>query len=208
MKIEKLNVLDLFCGLKSLKQPCEDFGMNYFGVDFCEKFNPELLTNIMYLNYQDIPFGPDIIWASPPCEHFSVASIGKYWNKDHTPKTAEAKDSIELVLKTIEIIKFFNPKYYFIENPRGKLRKLEIMNFAPIRQTVTYCQYGDFRMKPTDIWTNNISWIPKPVCHKGDACHIRAPRGSSTGTQGKLGKEIKSKVPYNLLFEILNSCLL
>ena len=45
--------------------------------------------------------------------------------------------------------------YWIIENPRGKLRKLEIVKDLP-RTTVTYCQYGDIRMKPTDLWTNLI----------------------------------------------------
>ena len=35
------------------------------------------------------------------------------------------------------------------------------------RKTVTYCKYGDMRMKPTDIWTNDITWIPRKECKKG-----------------------------------------
>ena len=74
----------------------------------------------------------------------------------------------------------------------------------PIRHTVTYCMYGDVRMKPTDIWTNNIYWTPKPMCKNGDECHVRAPRGSKTGTQGLKGAEIRSIVPHKLCLEVLS----
>ncbi len=73
------------------------------------------------------------------------------------------------------------------------------------RHTVTYCQYGDDRMKPTDIWTNSKSWIPKQMCKNGDACHVPAPRGSKTGTQGLKGSIDRSVVPEKLIEEIFKS---
>ena len=162
----------------------------------------------------------EVIWASPPCTYFSVASIGKHWNKDHTPKTEEAKLGVKIIEKTIEIIKALKPDYYFIENPRGKLRKLEVLKGTP-RTTVCYCQYGDDRMKPTDIWSNFIfedhplfnldnkkqGWKPKEMCFNGNTnCHHQpAPRGSQTGTQGLKGNYLRSIVPEELCLDILNS---
>ena len=83
----------------------------------------------------------------------------------------------------LELIRELAPKYWFIENPRGGLRKMDFMANLP-RYTVTYCQYGDTRMKPTDIWTNHPDPQFRPMCHNGDPCHVRAPRGAKTGTQG------------------------
>lgn len=74
------------------------------------------------------------------------------------------------------------------------------------RKTVSYCQYGDSRMKPTDIWTNSTKWIPRKMCKNGDPCHISAPRGSKTGTQGIKGAYNRSKIPEQLCDEILLSC--
>jgi len=202
-----MKILDLFCGLKSLKPVCDKLGIEYYGIDFNNKFNPDMCLDINKLTKELIPFVPDVIWASPPCESFSVSSIGVHWNKDNTPKTERAKQAVELVKHTIDLIDKIQPKYYFMENPRGKLRKLYFMCYFPIRHTVTYCQYGDFRMKPTDIWTNNTIWKPRPMCKRKDPCHISAPRGSKTGTQNNsLSYEEKSKVPEQLLLEILNSC--
>lgn len=63
------------------------------------------------------------------------------------------------------------------------------------RYTVTYCQYGDDRMKPTDIWTNHPDPRFKPACKNGDKCHVAAPRGARTGTQGINGKKDRSRIP-------------
>lgn len=83
----------------------------------------------------------------------------------------------------ISLIKELNSTYYFIENPRGGMRKMSWMQELP-RYTVTYCQYGDERMKPADIWTNHSNPKFKPMCKNGDSCHVSAPRGAKTGTQG------------------------
>ncbi len=201
-----MKVLDLFCGGKSMKKPCEEIGFEYYSIDIEKNNAPDLLADIGKLNKNDINFIPDIIWASPPCTCFSVASIGKHWNKDRTPKSENAKKALILLSHTIELIEELKPIYYFIENPRGMMRKLPMMSIFPIRNTVTYCQYGDKRMKPTDIWTNCFSWKPKPPCKNGDSCHVSAPRGSRTGTQGMSLIE-KWHIPHDLLYEILRACI-
>lgn len=95
--------------------------------------------------------------------------------------------------------------YWFIENPRGGLRKMTFMKDLP-RYTVTYCQYGDTRMKPTDIWTNHPNPQFKPMCHNGDSCHQPAPRGSKTGTQGLKGAVERSVIPEKLCLHIADIC--
>ena len=74
------------------------------------------------------------------------------------------------------------------------------------RYTVTYCQYGDSRMKPTDIWTNHPEPNFKPMCKNGASCHESAPRGSKTGTQGLKGSKERSVIPEQLCNHITNIC--
>ena len=105
----------------------------------------------------------------------------------------------------LELIEQLQPKYYFIENPRGGMRKMEWMKNLP-RYTVTYCQYGDNRMKPTDIWTNHPNPEFLPMCHNGDSCHVPAPRGSKTGTQGLKGSRERSVIPQKLCEHIVDIC--
>lgn len=177
-----------------------DNGKDLFTQDQFDKI--DLLENVLFLDHDSFPFQPDVLWASPPCTYFSIASLGKHWNVDGTPKSTEADLGIRFVKKTFEIINFLKPKYYFIENPLGKLRKLNFMK-SYNRITVTYCQYGDSRMKPTDIWTNS-NWQGRPMCNYGESCHESAPRGSRQGTQGLDTSFERSRVPFDLCNEILD----
>ena len=74
------------------------------------------------------------------------------------------------------------------------------------RHTVTYCQYGDTRMKPTDIWTNHPDPQFKPACHNGDPCHTRASRGAKTGTQGLDGAIERARIPDKFCDHIADIC--
>lgn len=215
-----MNVLELFAGSRSIGKAAESLGMNVFSSDINAFEGIDYVTDIREFDTKSVPFQPDVIWASPPCTYFSVASIGKHWNKDNTPKSDNALLGVEFVQKTIDIIKELKPTYWFIENPRGKLRKLDVMTTLDkqlsnqgfeypyvMRHTVTYCKYGDSRMKPTDIWTNCPYWIPLPMCKNGDSCHVSAPRGSQTGTQGLKGNYERSKIPEELCLEVLKSTM-
>ena len=207
--------LELFAGSRSFTKVAQSpkFNFNTYTSDNQSFANIDQICDIFDFNLNDcikaLRGVPDLIWASPPCTYFSVASIGHHWNKDHTPKTEEAKLGVKIVQETVAIIKKiqkFNPDCkYIIENPRGKLRKLNLINPYDIH-TVTYCKYGDKRMKPTDIWTD-IRWIPRSICKNGDNCHEAAPRGSRTGTQGMKNDYEKSKVPWELCEELIISYL-
>ena len=208
-----MNVLELFAGSRSIGNAAESLGYNVFSSDINEFEGIDYAVDILEFDINKVPFTPDIIWASPPCTYFSVASIGKHWNKDHTPKSDNAMFGVKMVQKTIDIIKELSPKKWYMENPRGKLRKLQVVKGLP-RTTVWYCKYGDTRAKPTDIWTNNLysllnsnGWNPRPECFNGnkDCHHESAPRGSRTGTQGLKGNYNRSKIPHELCIEILNS---
>ena len=82
---------------------------------------------------------------------------------------------------------------------------MDFMQGIP-RYTVTYCKYGDSRMKPTDIFTNHENPQFLPPCHNGDTCHISAPRGAKTGTQGLKGSKERSKIPQKLCEHIVDIC--
>lgn len=213
-----MRTMELFSGTKSFSKVLAAAGHGVFTVDNNHKLVPDLCTSIFSLENNDERFDfLDMMWASPPCEGFSVAVIGRNWNHDHTPKTDTARMGEALLKKTLDIIGEAKPKWWFIENPRGKMRRMPYMfdpeeekaALHPImmggvkRVTVAYCQYGDTRMKPTDIWTNALWWNPKPVCKNGDPCHEAAPRGSRTGTQGLKGATERGVIPPALFEDIL-----
>lgn len=212
-----MKVLELFAGSRCVGKAAQSLGYKVFSSDINCFDKIDYVTDINTFDVTKVPFIPNVIWASPPCTYFSVASIGKHWNKNHTPKSDNALKGVKYVESTLKIINYFlkiNPNlFWYMENPRGKLRKLEIVKGLP-RTTVWYCKYGDTRAKPTDIWTNNLrsllnpnGWQPRPQCHNGNKnCHHEAaPRGSRTGTQGLKGNYNRSKIPNELCIEILKA---
>ncbi len=194
-----MKMLELFCGSKNVTKAFQARGFECTTMDLDPRFNADLQLDVLTLP-DDYFSGFDAIWASPPCSAFSVAVIGRNWYHDHSPKTDSARTGLAVLEKTIALIQHANPTIFWIENPRGKMRRMPIMqNFK--RDTVTYCQYGDFRQKPTDIW-HNTQWHPRPMCGRGDSCHVSAPRGSRTGTQGMASAYDKGIIPEDLANEI------
>ena len=178
-----MKVLDLFSGLGGWTEAFRERGHETFSIDFDEQFHPDLLVDIMDITPDDIPWKPDIILASPPCEKFSVMTIGRYWNKDNSPKTEASEAALKLVGHTRWLINEINPTYFIMENPLGKLRKLTIMEDLE-RRTVTYCQLGEKYMKPTDLWgVFPPSLVLPPMCKRRATCHVSAKRGSKIGVQ-------------------------
>ena len=207
-----MKVLELFAGSRSIGKVAESEGHDVFSLDLHPFDDIDLAKDILKLSLSDIPFVPDVIWASPPCTAFSVACIGRKWvsGEQFTPKTDDAQLGIDIMMRTMAIIKAYKllnkDLVCFVENPRGKMRKSPHWDKTNhVRHTVTYCQYGEERMKPTDIWTNSESWTPKPACKNGMPCHVPAPRGSQTGTQGLKGNYERSKIPQQLCEEIIQS---
>lgn len=207
-----MNVLELFAGSRSIGKEAESLGYEVFSSDLKPFEGIDYPVDILEFDISKVPFKPDIIWASPPCTTYSIAAISHH--RPHNGDMSDfAKKSDLIVQKVIEIIRELNPDKWYIENPRGMLRKQSFMEGLP-RTTVWYCQYGDNRAKPTDIWTNNLrnlmnpkGWQPRPECFNGNKnCHHEsAPRGSSTGTQGLKNNYERSKIPKELCIEILIS---
>lgn len=202
-----MNVLELFAGSRSIGKAAERQGHQVFSTDLNDFDGIDYVCDVLMFDVGVMPFKPNVIWASPPCTGFSVAAIGHHWTGGagaYIPKTETARLGIQLLRETLRIIDEIQPAVWFIENPRGLMRKMPELQGMQ-RHTVTYCQYGDTRMKPTDIWTNSKTWKPRPMCKNGAPCHEAAPRGSRTGTQGLKNNYERSKIPAELCNEIIES---
>ena len=204
-------IFDFFAGTGSSTQAFKDAGHTVISFELDPYFEATETVDVMTLTAKNLiaKYGrPDFVWASPPCTAFSVASMGHHWlsgGANPVPKTEAARFNQELVRHTLQIINDLMPtKGWLMENPRGMLRKLKVVEGIQ-RRTITYCQYGDERMKPTDLWGYVPNWTPRPACKNGDDCHVAAPRGSKTGTQGLKHHRIRSMIPYALGEELLKT---
>lgn len=212
--MSKLKVLELFAGTRSISKAFEKAGHETYSVEWDKDFeNITLYEDINNLTAEKViemcGGVPDVIWASPDCTTYSVAAISHHRVRESDGNLKAKSEYAAFCDRTnkhvLELIKELNPTYWFIENPRGGMRSMGFMRGLP-RYTVTYCQYGDTRMKPTDIWTNHPNPMFKPACKNGDPCHERAPRGARTGTQGIKGARDRSRIPEKLCEHIVRIC--
>jgi hypothetical protein len=201
---ESMKILELFAGSKSIGNAAKEFGHDVFSIDWKDYGGIDMIADIEFLQTDSIDFIPDVVWASPDCATYSLAAIYRH------RKGTEAKkcDRVNLnFLKLIDEWQKQNPSLlYFIENPRGMMRKMPWMQKHK-KHEIWYCQYGDSRAKPTDIWTNSNDWKPRQKCFNGNTnCHHeKVPRGSNKGTQGRSGSYERSKIPDELCKEIIES---
>ena len=209
-----MRVLELFAGTRSIGKAFERAGHEVYSIEWDKNFEDiDWYEDIGKITAQDIieRFGkPDVIWASFDCATFSIAAISHHRRKNPEtgnldPVSDYAKFCDKVDQNVLKLIKDLNPTYYWIENPVGGLRKMIWMQDIPYRYTTTYCQWGEKRMKPTDLFTNYPNaYFPR--CQNGDPCHESAPRGSKTGTQGLKGSKERSRIPDALCDYIVELC--
>lgn len=207
-----MKVLELFAGTCSVSRAFKTRGHETFAIDWSRDFpDIDLYADISTLSADEVLFHfgrPDVIWASPDCTTYSLMAVSHHRErlKDGTlaPKTDYARFCDRCNAHVVKLIQELDPKYFFIENPVGCLCKMPFMQGIP-RHLVTYCQYGERRMKPTHIFTN----FPDPRfkhCERGDKCHEAAPRGARTGTQGIKGRIDRARIPALLCEHIVDLC--
>ena len=109
-----MKTIELFSGTESFSKVARKLGYETFTSDL---FYPDsdLSKDILQITKKDLPKNISILWASPPCTAFSVASIGSSWCGNYHPKRVETALGMAYVLKTIQLIKETNPTYCFIE---------------------------------------------------------------------------------------------
>lgn len=177
----------MFAGLGGWSEAFRDREHEILTVDNDPRFGAAWTQDILEITAKDFQdWKPDIILASPPCETFSVMTIGRNWTIEHEPKNEKAATALKIALHTVQLIKDIDPTFWVIENPRAKLRRFyEQVEGLEDRRTVSYCQLGEKFMKPTDLWGGFPPSLQlPPICKRGSPCHVPAARGTKTGVQG------------------------
>ena len=159
-----MKVLEIFSGTKSISKIAVQLEWEVVSLDLK---GADINCNILDWDYRQYEPGSfDIIWASPPCNcfsHFRKCLLGRFGITEESIQNDIENIALPVLYKTLEIIDYLNPKYYFIENPQtGRMKEYMDRPFYD----VDYCQYSDWGYrKRTRIWTNLQSFSPKR-CHK------------------------------------------
>ena len=156
-----MRVLELFSGTGSVGNVCRRLGCEVTSLD--RDMPADIRMDIMDWNYASLPPNSfDVIWASPPCTEYSVAK---------TVGVRKLDEANAIVKRTIEIIQYFNPTYWMMENPQtGLLKHQSVVADLPYND-LDYCKYGMPYRKRTRLWNNIEAWIPRPLCKK-DCGHM------------------------------------
>jgi hypothetical protein len=217
-----IKVLELFSGTRSIGKCCDQLGWESISVDMILPATHK--CDIMDFDYKQYPKDYfDIVWASPPCTNYSKLQDGhlgrmrkgEIYTKEIQEK--EMKEDDKLVLRTLEIIDYFNPEYYFIENPdTSRMKEREYMKDRPY-YVVDYCMYSDWGYrKRTRIWTNKENWEAK-VCNKkcgnmignlhktnlGNADRIKRANLDNVKKYNGTSQKDRYRVPEDLIFSLL-----
>ena len=197
--------IELFAGKATFSEIAKTLGFNTTSVDIDPKSNASIIADLLKWDYTNLNIKPDLIWASPECTYFSRAANQNNWKKTNVsrrvyhyePVTLNASLAIELVSKTIEIISYFKPSVFFIENPIGRIQHLQsLKDIGHYRYFVNYADWGFNYSKETYIFTNILLPLPstKQKC-------------KSPGLRTLSNKKNRSRIPPTLLeFLIKKAC--
>ena len=128
-------LLELFAGTRSISRAFEKEGWTTYSVEWNKKFdNISLYADISTLTAKQVldlcGTIPTVIWASPDCATYSVAGIGHHRRVilgKITPISDYAKFCDKTNTHLLDLIAELKPRYFFIENPRGALRKMSFI---------------------------------------------------------------------------------
>jgi hypothetical protein len=204
------NVLELFCGTKSVGKVAEPLGCSVTSLDIRPETEPDICVDLLEWNgYLDDDFVvPDFIWASVVCVTFSVLAASKHRNKEQIwGKTAAAAIGNRLLAKVLDIIRYFqakNPKLrWCIENPRGLMRSMPHLE-GVTRTTANYCQYDEWKFfKPTDFFTNFPMELKECVEPERANCHHH----EAGGVRNSNSLDERYAIPPSLVKSILDQAL-
>tara|TARA_R110001592_G_scaffold342978_1_gene633074 strand:+ start:601 stop:1185 length:585 start_codon:yes stop_codon:yes gene_type:complete len=191
-----MKVLELFSGTRSIGKCCDMLGWESVSVDLI--MDADHKCDIMDFNYKQYEKNEfDIIWASPPCTEYSIM------NNCRPEKMPDIEGANMLVLKALEIINYFNPHYWFIENPQtGTLKNQSFMKDIPFYDC-DYCKYNHPIRKRTRIWTNRTDF--KPLICKKDCGNVKDNKHLSfryMNIKGINRLHLRYRIPEDLIFSL------
>jgi hypothetical protein len=175
-------------------------------LDLDPRFGPTFNANVMDWDFRALPPGRyDVIWASVPCENYSIAR-----SNAHAPRDLVMADS--LVRRTVEILDYFQPRAYFIENPAGSLL-WQRFTWPRVVQT-SYCAYDFPYRKHTSVATNLLDFFLRDPCGGPGVCaqmigtrhKAHAQKGGGGSSNAYHSTDDLHRIPPGLCEDVVRWC--
>lgn len=137
-------ILDLCSGTGAWSEPFVKRGFNVIRVD-------TRISSALDVRVWTPPPGLKVygVLASPPCTEF--ANSGARWWQDKSPLLLD--EAIRVVRGCLRIIEQCKPKWWALENPKGRIRLMVPELGAPSFHFQPY-EYEDFHVKLTYVYGN------------------------------------------------------
>jgi len=181
-----MRVLDLFAGTGSATKAFRDRGHEVITVELDPSFKPDIVADVRHL---PIKGHIDFIWASPPCEEFSVCFVqhqfvAKAWR---VPAIDYSFNLLHVTLQNIDRLK---PRWWLIENTRG----LQYILGRARAHAGSFYFWGDF--PPFDLSHKTRNWNKGTKYIKGRINNVNS-NGVSITSHKTRTKEYAT-VPYEV----------
>ena len=207
-----MRCLELFSGTGSVGKLLKKRGHEVISLDLK---GADINCDILDWDYKKYKPGHfTYIHSSPPCDTFSTCR--KSWfgrrlkahNMEVFTREQFEQDQLSIGVpilnKTLEIIKYFNPKYWTLENPQSGDMKRWIDKELEYTD-IDYCRYGFLYRKRTRIW-NNFGFkglLCNKICGNiVDGKHIQA-----LGRTDTLSMATRYSIPPKLINDWLDHML-
>ena len=192
-----MRVLELFAGTGSVGKWCRERGHEVVSLDIDPRSEATFTCDIMGFDFMQFTPGHfDVVWASPPCTMYSaLRTTGRL------PRDIEGSNRI--VQRTLDIIRYLQPRAWFLENPQTGCLKEQDLMAGLMHADFDYCQYGFNYRKRTRIWTNVglVGRLCDGHCHamvRGEKGRMRHSQAFG-GRNGQIPLSMKHRVPQELI---------
>lgn len=145
-------IISLFDLTGNWSKPYKDNGYEVIQVDL------QLGIDILTWDYKQIPkenvYG---ILNASPCTDFALSGARHFAKKD---KDGRTEKSIKIAKKGMEIINYFNPEFWVLENPMTRIHKL-IPEIGPVKFKFNPCDFAGYlpKEKQESEQYNKQTWL-------------------------------------------------